>query len=240
MFDLQIQDGCSNRCAFCTSNYRKNRDGNEESLSTSWDDIKNTLKHMEGKDVRLCGKCIVDYNWEGMDLVALVERIGREFPDVTVFITAIEPSDKIDMKKLFSLPNMNRDSVLVSAQGLEKSVLEKMNSSYSVESIRKTVEAIGPRRAIIEYIIGFAPMTQETIDNIKSMGIIMMSLRPYVKDILDRHFTDPEAVAEETQAMVKASAPEESRLRNEGGVMLVDYYPQPYCGNLIIAEEGAQ
>ncbi len=160
---LKIQDGCDNNCSYCIIPSVRGRARSrplEEIITHA-----RTLIEAGCPELVLTGITIGYYNWEGVTLAGLVQRITALEGKFRVRITSIEPHHVTDhLLDLFSDERVC-DHLHLPIQSGSDRILRLMNRPYAVADYERIIERIRDRHPLLalgtDLIIGF-PGESET------------------------------------------------------------------------------
>ena len=163
---LKIQDGCSNFCAYCIVPFVRSSESSVP-IATVITEIQH--RAAEGyQEVVLTGTRIGSYNFSGLDLKDLLERILVETNIPRIRLSSLQPQEMTP--ELVKLWENNRlcPHFHLSLQSGSGSVLERMKRRYTPE---KYLEAVNMIRAIVpsvaittDIIVGFPGETDKEFE----------------------------------------------------------------------------
>jgi threonylcarbamoyladenosine tRNA methylthiotransferase MtaB len=160
---LKIQDGCQNYCAYCIVPFVR---VNETSVPD--DSIVDEIKRREAEgyqEIVLTGTRVGGYNFSGLDLRGLLQRILVETKIPRIRLSSIQPQEI--SPELITLWKNNRlcPHFHLSLQSGSAGVLKRMNRRYSPEDYQNVVDLIRqevPAVAITtDVIVGFPGETDK-------------------------------------------------------------------------------
>ncbi len=163
---IKIQDGCNNLCAYCIVPMVR---GREKSLPVNQiiDEIKRRVA--EGyKEAVLTGVKVGSYNYNGVNLSRLLERILTETEVTRLRLSSLQPQEITpELIRLWRDQRLCRHLHL-SLQSGSDSVLKRMRRRYSVGDYQQAVSLI---RALVtevaittDVIVGFPGETEEEFE----------------------------------------------------------------------------
>ena len=159
---VKIQDGCNNFCSYCLIPYLRGR-----SRSRSVESIRNELDYLSPPEVVLTGINLSAYNYEGIDLTELIERLNDY--DFRLRLSSLEVG-VVDQRFLNALKNLKNFAphFHLSLQSGSTKVLKEMNRHYTAEEYLEKVDLIRktfPDSAITtDVIVGFSSETDEDFE----------------------------------------------------------------------------
>ena len=202
---VRIQKGCDNFCTYCIVPYArgKNISFPPEKII---DEVKRKID-VGFKEVVLTGIHIGNYNYDGITISGLLERLLKL--NIQIRLSSMKP-DRIDKKliDLFSLSNL-APHLHISQQSGDNKILKKMGRHYKKEDTLRIVDAIRNVRSDVnfgaDFIVGFPGEDEDAFDRsvslIKEAGISYLHIfryspRPFT---LAAHFPDqvPDRVRKE-------------------------------------------
>jgi threonylcarbamoyladenosine tRNA methylthiotransferase MtaB len=182
---LKIQDGCQNYCAYCIVPFVR---VNETSVPP--DSIINKIKLREAEgyqEIVLTGTRVGGYNFSGLDLRGLLQRILVETKIPRIRLSSIQPQE-ISLE-LITLWKNNRlcPHFHLSLQSGSAGVLKRMNRRYSPEDYQNVLDLIRqevPAVAITtDVIVGFPGETdkefEESLALCKEVGFARIHVFSY-------------------------------------------------------------
>lgn len=188
---LRIQDGCNNFCSYCIVPYTRGR-----SRSVPLEDILDQMRVFAAEkypEVVVTGINVGKYGsdlGEGQTIYSLLERLCRDFPDIRIRLSSIEPTEINEtlLALMASMPNF-MPHLHVPLQSGDDEVLAGMNRRYSTEFFRKTLlkcRGALPDAAIgCDILGGFPGETQAAHENtlkfLNDLPITYLHVFPYSK-----------------------------------------------------------
>lgn len=182
---IKIQDGCDSFCAYCIVPLVR---GREKSLPT--DQIVAEVKHRTDdgyKEVVLTGTEIGSYNYDGVNLKGLLERILAQTEVTRLRLSSLQPQEiSPEFIGLWCDDRLCRHFHL-SLQSGSDSVLSRMKRRYSAGDYQRavsTIRALMPEAAITtDVIVGFPGETdnefEESYNFCWQMGFARIHVFPY-------------------------------------------------------------
>ncbi len=215
---LKIQDGCSNRCAYCRVCLARGR-----SVSLEPDEALARAAALEASGVAeivLTGVNLSQYRSGGLDLPGLLEHLIRGTSSVAFRVSSYEP-DRVDdaFVRAFALPRV-RPHLHLSVQSGSDRVLGAMGRHYTRDQVLRAADAVRAARSDpfigADIILGFPGESDEdfaaTIDVLRRLDpawvhAFTFSPRPGTR-AFDMKPRVPERVAVARAAVVQALAEE--------------------------------
>ncbi len=163
---IKIQDGCQNFCAYCVVPHVRTLEKSEP-YNEIIEQVKQRVK--EGcQEVVLTGTRIGAYNYNGLRLKDLVERILSETDIRRLRLSSLQPQElSIELLKLWQ-DNRLCPHFHLSLQSGSDAVLNRMHRRYSTFDYEKTVariRTIVPEVAITtDVIVGFPGETNKEFE----------------------------------------------------------------------------
>lgn len=183
---VKIQDGCYNNCAYCI--IHKIRPHYMVPYKKIQQQIESLLS--QGKyDIQLLGTEISTYNYNGLTLSGLCERILKDYPDIRcIVIGALDPAHK-EIDKLIELAKKEPrifNSFYLCTQSCCDTILKNMRRRHNVNRLRELkVLAEDKIDFVYQLIIGFPGETDElfneTAEAIKELKPIDIDTIPFSK-----------------------------------------------------------
>ncbi len=182
---IKAQDGCNNYCSYCIVPLVR---GREKSLPPEQviDEIKQRIT--DGyQEVVLTGTEIGRYQYGGMDLKGLLERILRDTDVRRLRLSSVQPQEiSLELIRLWQNPRLCRHFHM-SLQSGSDTVLQRMNRRYTSEDFSGAVgliRSVIPDAAITtDIIVGFPGETddefQESYDFCRRMEFSRIHVFPY-------------------------------------------------------------
>jgi threonylcarbamoyladenosine tRNA methylthiotransferase MtaB len=137
---IKIQDGCSSACAYCVVPQVRRRE-----YSLPVDEIVDMIKGRVADgyhEVVLTGTKIGTYNYEGIDLRHLLERILAETEVVRLHLSSLQPQEiSPELLGLWLSPRLCRHFHLALQSGSDI-VLKRMRRRYSIDDYMRAVSLI--------------------------------------------------------------------------------------------------
>ncbi|XOF34979.1 MAG: tRNA (N(6)-L-threonylcarbamoyladenosine(37)-C(2))-methylthiotransferase MtaB [Candidatus Electrothrix sp. YB6] len=168
---LRIQDGCNNFCAYCIVPYTR---GRSRSLP-----LKNVLEQVrvfveEGyPELVITGINVGKYGLdldEGQGIYSLLETLCREFPNLRIRLSSVEPTEVNDrlLDLIIGYANF-MPHLHIPLQSGDNGVLSRMNRKYSTEFFARIIEKIHtalPHAAIgCDILAGFPGEDEQAAEN---------------------------------------------------------------------------
>lgn len=165
---LKIQDGCDYKCTYCII-----WKGRGPSKSLPVDTVLQRIEAMaeEGfKEIVLTGINIGQYDWDGVDLAGLLNRIAELPGDFRIRLTSLDPlevtPDLIDV--IANHTGRIAPHVHLSAQSSHDGVLKLMARRHHVEDFERICHTLAQRVPGIgigsDIIVGFPGETDEAFE----------------------------------------------------------------------------
>lgn len=156
---IKVQDGCNNFCSYCIIPYLRGR-----SRSRNPQNIIDEIDSVLAEEVVLNGINLSAYNFEGITLQGLVERLKTTYKRIRLGSLEVNVITDELLKALQSLNNFAPHFHL-SLQSGSNAVLKKMNRRYTREEYLEKVQLIRkyfPNAGITtDIIVGFPTETEE-------------------------------------------------------------------------------
>lgn len=163
---VKIQDGCHNFCAYCIVPFVR---GKESSVSP-----KRIVSEIEGRTVEgyqevvLTGTRVGGYQYEGIDLKGLLERILSETTIPRIRLSSLQPQEiSVELISLWENKRLCPHFHL-SLQSGSDTVLKRMNRRYTTADYQRVISlirSIAPAVAITtDVIVGFPGETNEEFE----------------------------------------------------------------------------
>lgn len=181
---VKIQDGCYNNCAYCIIHKIRPH------YTVPYEKIKKQIEALisQGRrSIQLLGTEICTYNYNGMRLTQLCEKILKDFKEIeTLTLGALDPASR-EIDSLIELikrePRISNNLYLCT-QSCSDTILKKMNRRHNVERLRELSKMCGDKAHLIfQIIVGFPGETdelfQETVDLIKELKPIDYDTIPF-------------------------------------------------------------
>ncbi len=156
---IKVQDGCNNFCSYCIIPYLRGR-----SRGRSPDSVIEEINSLSPKEAVINGIDLSSYEYQGVDLTGLVERLKDV--DARVRLGSLE-ARVIDEKLLSALKGLKdfAPHFHLSLQSGSDAVLKKMNRHYTAEEFKGKADLIRryfPNAGITtDIIVGFPTETDE-------------------------------------------------------------------------------
>ena len=182
---VKVQDGCNNLCSYCIVPLVR---GREKSLPV--DQVVGEVRHRIAngyKEVVLTGVKIGSYNYNGINLRGLLERILAEADVARLRLSSLQPQEiSSEFIGLWGDERLCRHFHL-SLQSGSDSVLKRMRRRYSISDYRQSVSlirALVPEAAITtDIIVGFPGETsaefQESYKLCQKLEFARIHIFPY-------------------------------------------------------------
>jgi threonylcarbamoyladenosine tRNA methylthiotransferase MtaB len=163
---LKIQDGCQNYCTYCIVPFVR---VNETSVPP--DSIIDEIKRREAEgyqEIVLTGTRVGGYNFSGLDLRGLLQRILVETKIPRIRLSSIQPQEI--SPELITLWKKNRlcPHFHLSLQSGSAGVLERMNRRYSPEDYQNVLDLIRQEVLAVaittDVIVGFPGETDKEFE----------------------------------------------------------------------------
>jgi len=141
---LRIQDGCDNFCAYCIVPHTR---GRSRSLPLA-DVLRQTQIFAEEgcREIIVTGINVGKYGLdlrEGMDICSLLERLCREFPQMRIRLSSVEPTEVNGrLLGLLAAQANFMPHLHIPLQSGDSGVLARMNRRYTAETFAAAVEKI--------------------------------------------------------------------------------------------------
>ena len=182
---VKIQDGCDHHCAYCVIPMLKG-----ESYSVDYETIRSWIAEYVSRgmfDIRLIGTEVGYYNSDGMNLVCLIKRILKDFPQIkNISMNAIDPAcdQMLDLIELIKSDKRVSNKVELSVQSASDSVLIRMNRRHTVERLF-LIQKLSGDDVFYKWhlIVGFPGESdtefEETLANIRKLKPYSIAINPY-------------------------------------------------------------
>lgn len=182
---VKIQDGCNHNCAYCVIPRLKGK-----SCSVDYGIIKAWISDYVSRgmlDIRLIGTEVGYYSSNGMNLVCLIKRILKDFPEIkNISMNAIDPAcdQMIDLIELIKSDKRVSNKVELSVQSASDSVLIRMNRRHTVERLF-LIQKLSGDDVFYKWhlIVGFPGESEadfeETLTNIRKLKPYSIAINPY-------------------------------------------------------------
>ncbi len=182
---LKIQDGCNNFCSYCIVPLVR---GREKSLPAAQlvDEVRRCVSS-GAKEVVLTGTEIGSYNYDGINLRRLLEKILTETNIIRLRLSSLQPQEiSPELIDLWRDPRLCPHFHLPLQSGSD-TVLKRMKRRYTITQYEKSlslIRAIVPDAAITTDIItGFPGETdeefEESYDFCQKTGFARIHVFPY-------------------------------------------------------------
>lgn len=184
---VKVQDGCNNFCSYCVVPYLRNK------LISKPKDIIfkeiDSLCRCGYDEIYLVGTNIAKYNFDNTDLVELSQEILKNFPQVTLIFSSLNPSDFNE--KFFNFLKEYKDKIFphfhIPLQSPLNEILEDMGRNYTYEDFVSLVDRL---RKTIPYVIissdiivGYPLETKEkfkvVFERLKNLNLNWYHIFPY-------------------------------------------------------------
>ena len=240
---LKIQDGCDNRCTYCI--VWKARGA---ARSTSPADVLAGVKALVAdgaKEIVLTGIDLGRYEFEGLGLAGLLERILSETPVGRVRLSSIEPAGVTDeLLRVMAASNGRVAPFLhIPLQSGCDATLARMGRPYTsaeyLEVVQRARKALPGVAIACDLIVGFPQETDEEFAEslatcercgFAKMHVFRYSRRPGTPAATMEGQVVPEAAAQRSRAMRELA----SRLRSDFVASLVG------TEQLVLVERGSR
>ena len=163
---IKVHDGCNSFCAYCIVPLVR---GREE--STPVDQVVAEVRHRVAdgyKEVVLTGTKLGSYNYDGVSLKELLQRVLKETDVARLRLSSLQPREiSPELIGLWQNERLCRHFHL-SLQSGSDAVLKRMKRDYTVDEYRQAVALIRdmvPRAAITtDIIVGFPGETEQEFE----------------------------------------------------------------------------
>lgn len=188
---VKIQDGCNNYCSYCIVPFLRNNLFSKP-LGIVLKEVSQLVRNGY-TEIFLVGTNIGKYNYnyenKTYDYIDLSEEILKEFPEVTLFYTSLEPCDLNE--KFFSFLEKNKDRIFphfhIPLQSASDTVLADMNRKYTqaeyFDKITKLKKIIPHIILSSDIIVGYPVETRKdfdiTVEFIKKVPFNWVHVFPY-------------------------------------------------------------
>lgn len=172
---LRIQDGCNNFCSYCIVPYTR---GRSRSLPLAQVLEQAAVFARQGYlEIVITGINVGKYGLdlaEGENLVSLLARLCRDFPEIRFRLSSVEPTEVDDplLNLLAGQPNF-MPHLHIPLQSGDDTVLQKMNRRYRAADYARVVDLVhrtAPHAAIgCDILSGFPGETGQAYDNTRSL-----------------------------------------------------------------------
>lgn len=163
---IKIQDGCSQKCGYCT--VREFRGPSvSESYANIYADVKSCIEDHGMNILQLEGVNSIEYNDpEVGDLIGLCQRLLKDFPNTYFMVGQVNPFDVDKFKRLMDLIGSEDRMIktcLVPIQSGSDTALARMHRPHTQETLRELFKYAKERGVeyTIEIIPGFPGETEE-------------------------------------------------------------------------------
>jgi threonylcarbamoyladenosine tRNA methylthiotransferase MtaB len=186
---LRIQDGCNNFCAYCIVPHTR---GRSRSLPLADALAQAAIFVEEGcKEIIVTGINVGKYGLdlrEGMDICSLLERLCREFPQMRIRLSSVEPTEVSGrLLDLLAAHGNFMPHLHIPLQSGDSGVLARMNRRYTAETFAAAVEKIHaalPHAAIgCDILAGFPGEDEEaaarSLALLDSLPLAYLHVFPY-------------------------------------------------------------
>jgi threonylcarbamoyladenosine tRNA methylthiotransferase MtaB len=165
---VKIQDGCNQSCSYCVIPFARGKERSKDPFLIV-EEIKN-LAENDFKEVVLTGVHVGRYDFDGMDLVGLTEKILASTQVKRLRYSSIEPNEITDdLINLIASEKRICRHLHIPLQSGEDKILQAMNRSYSTEYYQNLVTRLvnkTPELTIgADVIVGFPGETEEEFQN---------------------------------------------------------------------------
>ena len=168
---LRIQDGCNNFCSYCIVPYTR---GRSRSLTLAL--VLEQAAIFAGqayREIVITGINVGKYGLdlaEGEDLVSLLTRLCRNFPEIRFRLSSVEPTEVDDLLlTLLADQNNFMPHLHIPLQSGDDTVLRKMNRRYRAADFARVVALVHqavPHAAIgCDVLSGFPGETDQAYEN---------------------------------------------------------------------------
>ncbi len=186
---LRIQDGCNNFCSYCIVPYTRGR-----CRSLPLADVLEQVRIFteEGYlEVVVTGINVGKYGLdlaEGEDIYSLLETLCRQFPEMRIRLSSVEPTEVDDcLLELMSSYENFMSHFHIPLQSGDNGVLTRMNRRYTAEAFAQVVEKIDvvlPHAAVgCDILAGFPGEDEQAADNsfrlLAELPITYLHVFPY-------------------------------------------------------------
>lgn len=186
---LRIQDGCNNFCAYCIVPHTR---GRSRSLPLA-DVLRQAAVFAEEgcKEIIVTGINVGKYGLdlaEDMDICSLLERLCRDFPQIRIRLSSVEPTEVSDrLLELLAAHANFMPHLHIPAQSCDNGVLARMNRRYRAETFAAAVEKIhaaAPHAAIgCDILAGFPGEDEQAAEHslalLESLPLAYLHVFPY-------------------------------------------------------------
>lgn len=186
---LRIQDGCNNFCAYCIVPHTRGR-----SRSLPLADVlrQAAIFAEEGcKEIIVTGINVGKYGLdlaEDMDICSLLERLCRDFPQLRIRLSSVEPTEVSDRLLALLAAQANfMPHLHIPLQSGDSGVLARMNRRYTAETFADAVakiHAAAPHAAIgCDILAGFPGEDEQaaarSLALLESLPLAYLHVFPY-------------------------------------------------------------
>jgi len=183
---VKIQDGCDERCTFCTIWIARGTPNSRSSAHITQE--INGLSQNRYKEVVLTGVHIGKYKRDGLDFVGLLEKLLVETSVERIRLSSLNPLE-IDIRLIELLSNSSRicPHLHLSIQSGDDDILGIMGRKYSRQAafgVISRVKSSVPNITIgADFIVGFPGESNDnfenTLDLVRSSGIDYLHVFPF-------------------------------------------------------------
>ncbi|WP_035247554.1 tRNA (N(6)-L-threonylcarbamoyladenosine(37)-C(2))-methylthiotransferase MtaB [Desulfogranum mediterraneum] len=188
---LRIQDGCNNFCSYCIVPYTR---GPSRSLSLEAILKQTAIFSEEGyREMVITGINVGKYGLDldqGETIYSLLDRLCREFPQLRIRLSSIEPTEvNPSLLELISRHANFMPHLHIPLQSGDDEVLRRMYRQYTVASFREVIHQVHqamPHGAIGCDVLGGFPgeteaQAENTFQTIADLPISYLHVFPYSK-----------------------------------------------------------
>ena len=165
---VKIQDGCNQSCSYCVIPFARGKERSKGPFLIM-EEIKNLIEN-GFKEVVLTGVHVGRYNFFGVDLVVLTEKILESTQIKRLRYSSIEPNEiNDDLINLIASEKRICRHLHVPLQSGEDEILQAMHRSYSTDYYKDLIDRLVKKVAELtigaDVIVGFPGETEENFQN---------------------------------------------------------------------------
>lgn len=185
---IKIQDGCDNFCSYCIIPFMRGKCRSKD-FNLVIEEAKELVSNNH-KEIVLTGIHTGSYNYNGLDLVDLINELSKIDGLERIRLSSVEITELND-KFMALLKNNPKfcDHLHIPIQAGSDEVLKLMNRKYNLAYFENKINEIRKIRPDIsittDIIVGFPGETDEmfekTYDFVKNIGFSKMHVFPYSK-----------------------------------------------------------
>ncbi len=183
---LKIQDGCDSFCSYCIVPFLRGKPVSRP-LSDIMDQI-NRLLEVGYREIVLTGIHVGKYQWDGIGLADLIERIVSINGSFRIRLSSIEPQE-VDSRLIYLVTSHPKvcNHIHIPLQSGSNAVLSNMNRKYDISQIEKLMADIKNKNPFCgigtDIIAGFPGESDENfkdgLKNIERLPFSFGHIFPY-------------------------------------------------------------